>query len=123
MLIYLAAPYGHEDPVVMAQRREAITAATKRMIRGGLRVFSPITYSAELHPDGEPPDGWYEFDLEFVRRSDMVAVLTLPGWKESRGVGLEIDLAEELGLPVYSVDPNLVVDFTRRMRKVAETRG
>lgn len=61
-------------------------------------VFNP----AEAH-DGEvglPLEKYFETDLPEVCRADALAVL--PGWEESNGATLEIDLARHLGKPVYS---------------------
>lgn len=51
-------------------------------------------------------DGWewadyLRHDLKDVLRCDGVA--TLPGWRRSRGARLEVHVATQLGMPVYTV--------------------
>ncbi|UCC29699.1 MAG: DUF4406 domain-containing protein [Phycisphaerales bacterium] len=43
---------------------------------------------------------WLEGAKEIVRRAD--AVVTLPGWEASEGACGEVELANELGIPVFS---------------------
>lgn len=114
-MIYLAAPYRHDNPAIMAQRLDATRDATERMIRGGLRVFSPLVYSTAMQ--AEPPDTWYQFDLEILDRCDELVVLMLPGWQDSYGVGLEIERALERGMPVFQLYPNMVSSFMKQRRK------
>ena len=73
-MIYLAAPYKDEDPSLMAERLEEVTRVAQKMIQAGLRVFSPLTYTCQFH--APPPDGWYEFDLDFLRLCDRIS----PSW-------------------------------------------
>lgn len=63
----------------------------------GHEVFNP----AEAH-DGQvglPLEQYFETDLPEVCRAEAVAVL--PGWQESRGAQIEVDLARHLGKVVY----------------------
>jgi hypothetical protein len=40
-----------------------------------------------------------------LQRCDELAVLKLPGWRESTGVTAEIAIAREFGLPVRFIEP------------------
>lgn len=111
-MIYLAAPYRHDNPAIMARRLNETRDVTERMIRAGLRVFSPLVYSNAMQI--EPPDTWYEFDLDILAKCDEVVILMLPGWKDSYGVALEIERAQELGKQIVNLYPNLVQDLIRR---------
>ena len=114
-MIYLAAPYRHDNPAIMAQRLAATRDATERMIRGGLRVFSPLVYSTAMQV--EPPDTWYEFDLDMLGRCDELVILMLPGLYNSYGVKLESNRALELGMPTSQLYPNMVSSFMKQRRK------
>ena len=113
-MIYLAAPYKDEDPSLMAERLEEVTRVAQKMIQAGLRVFSPLTYTCQFRVP--PPDGWYEFDLDFLRLCDYVAVLVLPGLKDSHGIQLEIEVAKAEGITVEYIYPNMIGEFCRRRR-------
>ena len=105
--VYLAAPYSHQNPGVRARRLERINRYTAKLIRGGVTVFSLITYTGALaEKDGLPGDWafWKGLDEAFLRMCRVVYVLGLPGWKQSVGVAAEIALARELGMPVFLVD-------------------
>ena len=112
-MIYLAAPYAHENPDVMADRVAQVNDATRRMVKAGLRVFSPLTYSCTLGNESEPPDGWYEFDLDFLRLCDELIILLLPGVSDSKGVGLEHAAAREMGIPIRALDPRQVGQYSQ----------
>lgn len=105
-MIYLASPYSHPDPAVREFRfREACRAAA-RFMRCGLPVFSPIAHSHPLTEFGLPADWqfWERYDFEFLRQCNGLVVLKLDGWRESRGVQAEIDLALEMDLPIRYLD-------------------
>jgi nucleoside 2-deoxyribosyltransferase len=106
-MIYLASPYTHSDVHVREWRfREACRAAAA-LLRAGITIFSPIAHSHPIAAFGMPTswEFWSQVDREFLSRCDMLAVLTLPGWRESVGVQAEIKLAIELHLPVVFVEP------------------
>lgn len=107
-MIYLASPYTHSNVHVREWRfREACRAAAA-LLRAGVTVFSPIAHSHPIAHFGMPTswEFWSQVDREYLSRCDVLAVLTLPGWRESVGVQAEIRLARELGLPVVFVVPN-----------------
>lgn len=103
-LHYLAAPYSHPDPEVRAARLAAITAAAAAQINAGVTIFSPLTYTRLLTEAGAAPKSWYDFDLQFLAKSDRLAILTLPGWEQSSGIILEAGFAQARGLPIYHLD-------------------
>ena len=39
-------------------------------------------------------------DLPFLDFADKLVVLTLPGWKESKGIKRELEYARDKGIPV-----------------------
>ena len=99
-LIYLAAPFT-AAPELQIQRQIEIEDYTVRMILDGVLVFSPIAFCANIWivhsvKDVDP----YEWDLRMLRKCDRLVVLMLDGWRESKGVGLEIAEAERLGMPI-----------------------
>lgn len=60
--------------------------------------LTPPWFVPEVLPTGTVHADWYGMDLVIVSRCD--AVLRLPG--ESVGADLEVQKAEELGLPVFT---------------------
>ena len=53
-------------------------------------------------------DYWERIDREHLRHCDEVVVLMLDGWRESRGVQAEIDLAIEIDLPIRYLPPSMI---------------
>ncbi|MDZ4851701.1 MAG: DUF1937 family protein [Pirellulaceae bacterium] len=113
-MIYLASPYTHVDPSVREQRFSAACMAAAALMRAGRSVYSPIVHSHPLVQYGLPIEWeyWQVHDCEHLRRCNCVVVLTLDGWKTSRGVQAEIDLAIDMDLPVHYVSPAMISNWS-----------
>lgn len=105
--IYLAAPYNHRHYNMRRYRFKLVTRKAAELMEQGHLVFSPVTqghcmdyYMSDT--DGDFWKRWYRTFLE-LWATDLY-VLTLTGWKNSRGVATEIEMAEKLGLPVTYID-------------------
>jgi len=108
-MIYLCSPYSHPDPSVREARFDAACLATVELMRAGHVVFSPIVHGHPLVRFDLPIewDYWERIDREHLRKCDEVVVLMLDGWRESRGVQAEIDLAIEMDLPIRYLPPSI----------------
>lgn len=97
-MIYLASPYGHKDPAVVADRVEKAALWTAEAWKRGYTVFSPVVHSARL-VEVDPAlreaafdhDFWMPHDLNLVTAARELWVLTLNGWVTSKGVKMELD--------------------------------
>lgn len=104
---YLAAPYSSPDPIIREQRVEAANIlAAYLMEHLGAVVYSPITHSAGvvahlLQETVEDHRFWMRQCLPLLQHARRVIVLTAPGWKESKGVQMELEAARAMGIPVY----------------------
>ena len=104
-LVYVASPYFHECAKVRQQRVDAALAAVAGLTcepYQNLVPFSPVVYTCEIEkmlPDA-PREGWYAFDLVFLKKCDALLVLELEGWELSKGVSIEIGHALKNGIPV-----------------------
>ncbi len=107
-MMYLASPYSHVDPAVREQRFTIATRVAAQLIRAGHQVFSPISHSHPIAANGVPSDwtSWEAFDRRMLEACDELVVLMLDGWRESRGVQAEIDLAIEMDLPIRYLRPD-----------------
>lgn len=101
--VYLASPYSHPDSEMRKARFIGVCIAAGALMKKGMVLFSPIahTYPIEIH-GGLPGnwDFWEKYDRYFVENAQSVLVLTLDGYKESKGVNAEIKIAEERGIEV-----------------------
>ena len=111
-MIYLASPYTHVDTAVRESRFDDVCLATSTLLRAGLHVYSPIVHSHPLVRSGLPIEWefWQTHDCEHLRRCDELVVLTLDGWKASRGVQAEIELAIELDIRYLS--PSMISNLS-----------
>lgn len=113
-MIYLASPYTHTDPAVREARFEAACQATAALVRCGQIVFCPVVHSHPLVQFDLPIEWeyWERFDREHLARCDELVVLMLDGWRESRGVQAEIDLAIELDMPIRYLAPAMISNLS-----------
>lgn len=103
--IYLACPYTG-TPEQRASRVEVANAVAARLMREGNVVFSPITHGHAIAEQcGFPQDWtfWMEQCVPFLEWADCMVVVMADGWRESRGVQQELNLANEMGKPVEFV--------------------
>lgn len=102
-LTYLAIPYSHQSRAVRVYRFEVANQVAGELMAKGEIVFSPISHThpiAEVHDLPKGWDYWHKFDYAYLQISKRVVVVMLDGWKESKGVQGEIQIAEQLGLPI-----------------------
>lgn len=108
-MIYLASPYSHPDPEVRRDRFLAVCSAAARLIYNGHRVFSPVAHSHPIamtgHVDAMAHKLWLDWSLDMLGRCDVLWVLKIPGWDQSKGVCMEIEAAMKAGKQVEYVAP------------------
>jgi hypothetical protein len=107
--IYLAGPYSHPDPEVREARYDALTAMYARICRSGHVCYSPITQShvaAVRH--GLPTDAqyWSKVNQSFMLACRELWILDLDGWRESRGVRMEVRWAVASNMPIVLLPKN-----------------
>lgn len=108
--VYVASPYSHVNFEVMDEREDLITfIAAKLQEKYKHAFFLPITQSAPLvrwNPrlSGDF-DAWEAVDLTWVSVCDELWVVTMDGWKTSKGVQAEIQFATEKQIPVKYINP------------------
>lgn len=105
-MIYIAAPYGHEDRAVIEVRMELFYRLDAQLSRAGEHTISPL-HKVEMCKRSEMPDNWvfwenYSYDL--LSRCDKLVVMMMDGWVESPGVQAEIKYSVEHGIPVEYID-------------------
>ena len=105
--IYLACPYSDPDPQVKQWRFVNVNAVAARLMAKGYLVFSPISHTHPIALAGDLPgdwEFWAAYDKTFIDWCDELWVLTLDGWRESKGVQAEMALAKLAGKPVRMID-------------------
>lgn len=108
--IYLASPYSHPDPAVREARYKAACKKAAEYLVEGKPVFAPIVHSHPLTEFMAPElcmdfDFWMRADLAILKDAAELHVLMLDGWHTSRGVNREVEYADQIGIPIYRVQP------------------
>lgn len=101
-MLYIASPYSGTVNE-QHQRFEAVREYTVKLIRVGHVAFSPIVYAHQIAHDyelGTDAKTWQSFNEDMIRICERMHVLKLEGWRLSKGVTAEIELAQRLGLEI-----------------------
>jgi len=106
-VIYLASPYSHPDPEIREQRFQAACKFAAEMLRQGIHVFSAIAHTHPIALYGLPKgwDFWEPYDRALMGLCDEIIVIRIEGWKESKGVAAEVEIAKAFGMPITYMDP------------------
>jgi hypothetical protein len=109
-MIYLASPYTHKDPDIVAARvLETQRVAVHLWVEHRKVVFSPIMHWHHAAIDQDLPTdakSWQDYNEEIMMRCDAVYLLCLDGWESSVGMKAELEFATTLNLPIITLNPN-----------------
>ena len=103
MKIYLASPYSHKHFLIRKMRFDDVCQRAADLMQDGHVVFSPIAHSHPISQWLDNPndsDFYLKQDLALLPFFDEMWVLTLDGWRESKGIAREIEYANKLGIKV-----------------------
>lgn len=115
-LVYLACPYSHDSPQIRKNRFEAVSKCAAHFIHQGVHIMSPISQTYWMHENGFTQgnfDFWQGWNKANIRHCKKLFVLQLPGWRDSIGVKGEVEYAQSLGIPVYTVN-----QFTYQVKRM-----
>lgn len=106
-LAYLACPYTHENAPVRESRSATATDYAARMT-ARMAVFSPITQGPQIAQYLRPSitqhhKFWMDQCIPILRVCTDLYVLPLNGWRESKGVQEEIEIARLLLMPIIFI--------------------
>lgn len=111
-LWYLASPYSHPDEDMRERRFESVSRVAGILYKDyKITTFCPIAHThpieVELVKMGGEVNGykfWLPWDYQFFPAMTGCIVACLPGWKESKGVSLEIPKMLGEDKPVFYLD-------------------
>ena len=107
--IYIAGPYSHPDAAVRLGRFRRLNDVSAAFMQSPEVhvVFSPISMTHPIAEQHDLPLGW-EFwernDRAFISWCNILVVVKLDGWQESKGVAAEIAIAQEMGKEVVYLE-------------------
>lgn len=106
-LLYLATPYS-KYPGGLDHAFMGAVQLMFRLRNKGHRVYSPIAASHMLAKQTgiDPRDHsfWMECCGPWLWKCDVLVVAQMPGWRESEGVGIEVNLFKETRRPIRYLD-------------------
>ena len=103
MYIYVASPYTHLDPDVMADRMLEAMRYTAYLIKKGEWAYSPIVHCHDMALRYDFPKShtfWMGFDAAMICPCTEVHVLQLEGWEQSEGIRHELQFCSLIQKPV-----------------------
>ena len=104
---YLATPYAK----YAGGKREAYELACKYthdLIVAGVPVFSPIAHSHSIaktcNMNKNSNDLWMPQDLAILRGASELLIAPVAGWRNSKGIAMEVAEANEHNIPIWLLD-------------------
>ena len=101
-MIYLASPYSHPDKDVVADRvLQTQRLAVKLWTEYRRIIFSPVMHWHHAAIDQDLPTdaaSWQDYNNKMILLCEVVCVVTLDGWEDSKGVAAEIAFAKGTGV-------------------------
>lgn len=112
-LVYIAAPYKHEDPLFMNLRYEIITKLCGIIVQEfGCSIFSPITHGHPIPIDTKKVPGfneihyWMEMDLKILKHCSHMFIIMMDGWVDSKGLSMEIEFCNANNIEMRYIEPS-----------------
>lgn len=102
-MIYLMSPYTASAAHERASRSRKCGEAIINLANSGIKCFSPVFYGHSLEDKFRlnlPYEHWIDFGLQMLTKCDRAWVYTLPGWRESNGMRVEVEMAIKLEIPL-----------------------
>lgn len=97
-VVYVAGPYRADSEYGVVQNIRRAEQLAIEVWKAGAAAICPHKNSA-LFGGLMPDETWLEGGMEFLRRSD--AMIVVDSWEDSEGTKEEIELAKELGIPIF----------------------
>ena len=100
--IYVAGPYSANNVLDVLKNIGRGEKTCAKLFDMGYAPFCPWHDKSYVidNPDGEfTVQKFYDYSIAWLKVSD--AVVLTPGWELSKGTLKEIDIAEEMGIPVF----------------------
>lgn len=109
-MIYLASPYSHDSADIRNDRHRKVLRAAAALMNHDQKVYSPIVHGHALHTHiksalAEDHAWWMTHCNEMVDKCESMTVFCIDGWKESKGVQMEIARARMTCKPINYLWP------------------
>lgn len=105
--VFVSVPYNHHRQDMIDFRLAMLDEYMVKLINEGITPYSTIQSMHELtirHNISKDYDFWRDHCAKMIHASEEFHVLMLPGWRVSKGVTDEIELAHHNSVPVSYID-------------------
>ena len=99
MIVFVIGPYRADSAWEIEQNVRRAEEVALRVWEAGHVALCPHAMT-RYYQDALPDDVWLSGMRKLMMRCD--SVLALDGWEGSEGSMLELDLAEEIGFPIFT---------------------
>ena len=121
--LYIAGAYSSDNVIgILDNIREGLRASTKAFLAG----FAPFCPWSDrdfqiMLRDGETltVQDYYDYSISWLKVSD--GMLLVPGFEKSSGTKKEIEIAEQLGIPIFFFLDDAITYFNKQHVKVDTT--
>ena len=106
-MIFISAPYTHENVEVVEKRVEIIEKYVAECALSEIIALSPVLYYHNIVKKYELPKTytyWEHICISMLQKCDMLFVLTMDGWDTSVGVKSELEVARRLNISIGYVN-------------------
>lgn len=110
-MIYVAAPFWHDDEKIRQARRQAAILYSERLFFKGKLFYSPLLYSERFAEKKQKENFWLSHGLKMVEVCTIMHVLCLDGWEKSSGIQGEVAKAEAMEIPIKYITMHSRVSF------------
>jgi hypothetical protein len=106
--VYIASPYSsptddEEGRALREARYVAARAFLAHALNDRVWAYSPIVHCHHVALHHKMPTDakfWWEMNKVYLDRATAVYVLAINGWNESKGIKMEVEYANERGIPI-----------------------
>ncbi len=110
---YLALPYSHVNKSIEDCRAEVSNCIAAHLTKQGRIIFAPISAWHHIARKYALPGSfeyWSMLDEEFIKHCSKLLVISMDGCDKSKGLKLELELADKYGKPVEYIDPTPYIE-------------
>ena len=114
ILVYFATPYSHESSEIVEERAQIAIEITRTIIKSQKTVipFTPIAYSHQYN-ELQGINWVRDIDTHFLIHCMAMAVVMIPGWRESKGIQEEINFCRKHDIPIWYVTPERILNVCK----------
>lgn len=104
-LIYLASPYSHDNPQMRSHRAGVASQCAADLMDNQTIVYCPVAHGhciSSFSPLAASfgHDFWMRHCRAMLWNCDQLFILPLEGWRQSKGMQEEIELAKSNKMPI-----------------------